>query len=79
MDKRMIDRSALKDILDVNIDMNLPREERMKQYVKQIGDPYCYLDGDVVVEIGYADTKVTLHDCLVSYANSINMAKGTLW
>ena len=79
MDKRMIDRSALKDIRDVNIDMNLPREERMKQYVKQSGDPYCYLDGDVVVEIGYADTKVTLHDCRVSYANSINMAKGTLW
>lgn len=79
MSNKKIERSMLKDIRDVSIDMNLPREERVKQYVKQIGDPYCYLDGDVVVEIGYADTPVTLHDCLVSYASSINMAKGTLW
>ena len=56
------DRSLLKDINDVVIDTSQPCNDRVRNYVKQIGNPYCYLDNGVVVEIGYADTQVSLRD-----------------
>lgn len=75
---KAIDRSKLKDIRDVVIDTSKPCAERIKGYIDQIGNPYCYLDDGVVVEIGYADTTVSLHDRLVSYANSIGQIAGNL-
>lgn len=72
------DRSVLKDIRDVVIDTSKPCRDRVKNYIEQIGNPYCYLDNGVVVQIGYADTPVSLQDRLVSYASSIDNAVGNL-
>lgn len=66
-----IDRKGLKDIKDVVIDTSLPRDERVRNYVAQIGNPYCYLDGGVVVSISYANTEVSLQDRLRSYVSSM--------
>ena len=73
-----VDRSLLKDIRGVVIDTSKPCKERIKGYIEQIGNPYCYLDDDVVVEIGFADTGVSLQERLVSYAYSINQDFGNL-
>lgn len=70
-DVRNIDRSTLRDISSVVIDPNQSKEERIQSFVNQIGNPYCYLDGDIVVGISYADTEISLEDRLKSYANSI--------
>lgn len=74
-----IDRTVLKDIRDIVIDTTKPCDERIKQYIEQTGNPYCYLDDGVVVEIGYADTQVSLHDRLLSYASGIEHSSGSLW
>lgn len=67
-----VDRTKLKDIKDVMIDMSLPCEQRIKSYVKQMGgNPYCYMDNGIMVCIGYADTEVTLQDRLKAYACSL--------
>lgn len=71
--------STLKDIKDVVIDTSAPCKDRVKNYIRQIGDPYRYLDNGVVVEIGYADTQVSLQDRLVSYASNIDRTAGNLW
>lgn len=71
--------STLKDINNVVIDTSVPCKDRVKNYIRQIGDPYRYLDNGVVVEIGYADTQVSLQDRLVSYASSIDRTAGNLW
>ena len=73
------DRSLLKDIKDVVIDTSQPCNDRVRNYVEQIGNPYCYLDNGVVVEIGYADTQVSLRDRLLSYASNIDKGSGNLW
>lgn len=73
---RTAERSKLRDINDVVIDTSMPYKQRVREYVKQIGNPYCYRDGDVVVEIEYADTNVSLHDRLVSYASSLGQCDG---
>ena len=50
--------SSLRDIKDVVVDTSVPRRERIRDYVAQIGNPYRYLDDGIVVEIGYTDTDV---------------------
>lgn len=70
-DVKNIDRSTLRDIHSVHVDPTLPQEERIKSFVKQIGNPYCYLDGDIVVSVSYAETQVSLQDRLKSYVSSL--------
>lgn len=62
------DRAQLVDINDIKIDTSLTCEERIKSYVKQIGNPYIYKDGDIVVKVSFADTPVSLQERLKSYA-----------
>lgn len=66
-----IDRRHLRDIRGVKINPSLPRGERIRSFLEQIGDPYCYLDGSTVVSVGYADTSVTLEDRLRSYVSTL--------
>lgn len=71
-DIRSVDKSTLHDISSVKIDTSLPCEERVKNYVQQIGNPYCYLDNGIIVGIGYTDTEITLQDRLKAYARQIH-------
>lgn len=66
-DIRLIDKDKLRSIDSVKIDASLSKEQRMRSFIEQIGNPYCYLDGDTVVKISYADTEATLEDRLKSY------------
>lgn len=68
------DRSKLVDISSVVIDVKKPKDERIRDYIAQIGTPYRYLDGGVVVELGFADTPVTLQERLLSYLNGMEGA-----
>lgn len=65
-----VDRSALKDIRDVHVNTELPKKERILDFIRQIGNPYCYRHGDYVVKVGFADTDVTLEDRMFSYIRS---------
>lgn len=71
--------SSLRDIKDVVVDTSVPRRERIRDYVAQIGNPYRYLDDGIVVEIGYTDTDVSPQDRLAAYASSMDRASGKLW
>lgn len=52
----------LVDIRDVKIDRTLPKEERIKTFLAQIKNPYCFRVGDVKVHVSYADNTRTLDD-----------------
>ncbi len=71
MDVRLVDINSLKSINSVKIDPRLSKEERIRSFVEQIGDPYCYRDGDTVVKISYADTDITLEDRLRAYIRTL--------
>lgn len=70
VDSGMVDRSTLKDIRDVQVNTELPKKERILDFIRQIGNPYCYRCGDYVVKVGFADTDVTLEDRMLSYIRS---------
>lgn len=64
VDPATVDRNALTDITEIEIDTSLSRDEMLKDYLAQIRNPYLYRCGDVVVQIAYADTQVTIEDAL---------------
>ena len=67
VDIRTVDRNTLVDINDVNIDKKLPREQRLEDYVRQIGNPYCYKCGEAIVKISFSETTATLEDRIENY------------
>ncbi len=69
VDIRQVSREDLVDINDVVLDPDLPPKERMKEFIRQVKNPYCYRDGDYVVKVSFAGKK-TLEECLASYLNS---------
>lgn len=67
VDIRSMDRGELVDIRDVSIDRTLPKEERVRSFVQQIKNPYCFRCGDVIVKTSFANTETTLEDCVEHY------------
>ena len=63
--------SELVDIRDVVIDKSLTLEDRVRSYVEQIKDPYCFKVGDVVVRVSYADKDKSLTDSFTSMIASM--------
>ena len=70
VDIRTVNPATLRDIRDVKINTDLPKEQRIQDYIRQIGNPYCYRHGKYVVKISFANTDKTLEDCLLSYLRS---------
>ena len=50
VDVSKVKREELVDIRDVGIARDLPVEERIREFVKQVKNPYCFKVGDVVVK-----------------------------
>lgn len=71
VDISAVDPSTLKDIREVKIDLSLPVRERTQEFIRQIGNPYCYRHGKFVVKVRYADDGCTLADRLESYLRSL--------
>ena len=71
VDVRTVDRDTLMDIRDVQVDRTLPRGQRFADFLRQIGNPYCYRCGKAVVKISFADTDATLEDRLEHYLKTL--------
>ena len=67
VDVRTVSRDDLVDVRDVKIDRTLPKDERLKSFIEQIKNPYVFKCGDVVVKSVFADTGMTLEDCMEHY------------
>lgn len=71
VDIKTVDVESLRDIRDVKIDPDQPREERIKSFLDQIGNPYLFRCNGHVVRVKFAETDKTLEDCLQDYFNSL--------
>jgi len=70
VDIRTVDINTLRDIRDVKVNTDLPKEERVLDFIRQIGNPYCYRHGKYVVKISFTDTDVTLEQRMLAYLRS---------
>ena len=71
VDPKTVDRNALIQRSSVQLDPAASREERLRDFIQQIKNPYCYLDGKTVVKITFANTATTIEDCLENYLRGL--------
>jgi len=67
----IIDDSSneLVDIRSISVNKNLPKNERIYDYIKQIKNPYRFKCGDIVITAKYSKTGPTIDECLHSIMN----------
>ncbi|MCD7761760.1 MAG: hypothetical protein LUG99_11015 [Lachnospiraceae bacterium] len=63
VDIRTVDRDSLTDIAEVKINTELPQEERVLDFIRQIGNPYCYISNGMVVKVSFSGKK-SMEDCM---------------
>lgn len=54
----------LADIQDVSVDPNLPKEERIAEFLRQIKNPYCFKCGKFTIRARFNLNGPSLKDCL---------------
>lgn len=67
IDIRTVSAESLRDINEVIIDTNLPVERRVEDFVRQIGNPYYFRCGKLIVQVEHRETGKTINDCLQEY------------
>ena len=67
VDPLTVNLDDLIDINDVKIQTELPREERIADFIRQIKNPYLFKCGNVVVKIEFSDTVTTLTERMKQY------------
>ena len=71
VDVRTVDPESLVDIAAIHLENEMPRKERIRSFLDQVKNPYCYRVGKVVVKVSFADTDVTLGDRLEHYIRGL--------
>ena len=71
VDIRTVDPNTLVDMKEVTINTELPKRERILDFINQIKNPYCYKCGNTIIKITFADTDVTLDDKIENYLKSL--------
>lgn len=65
-----IDKVALIDVEDLQIDTSLPPHERAKNLLEQLENPYIYKCGNVAVKVEFDNEKIPLQRRLITYIAS---------
>ena len=53
-DIRTIEQSELQELQQDAAEHGLPQEERLKNLLDKVGNPYCYLDSGIIVKLNFA-------------------------
>lgn len=64
--KDLTNPDTLVDINDISVNKDLSKPERIKEYIRQIKNPYCFKCGNFVVTAKYSDKGLSIEDCLQS-------------
>ena len=54
----------LVDIREVSVEKDLPKEQRIESFIRQIKNPYRFRCGDFVVNASFNGSGMTLEECL---------------
>lgn len=55
---------SLVDIRSVRVEKDLPKQERLRSFVRQIGNPYRFRCGDFTLTASFANNGVSMEECL---------------
>ena len=68
---KTVDRSTLVQRDSIRLEPAAAQDDRLRDFIRQIRNPYCYLDGKTVVKISNTRSSVTLEDCLEHYLRGL--------
>src|SRR5699024_560822 len=68
---KTVDRSTLVQRDSIRLEPAAAQDDRLRDFIRQIRNPYCYLDGKTVVKISFSKTDTTLEDCLEHYLRGL--------
>lgn len=71
MNIKNINKNDLVDITKINIDENLTKEEKIKEFFKQIKNPYYFKIGDICINVEYNKNGPTFEECIKQYIDSL--------
>lgn len=54
VDVDTVQRENLRELSEVRLDTESAKEERIADFVRQIGNPYCFLCGETVVKVRFS-------------------------
>ncbi len=70
-DIKTVDKSELVDIAAIKINPADSPEKKMKDYIDQIKNPYCFLCNGYAVKVEFANTARTIEDCFSDYIENL--------
>lgn len=66
-----IKKEDLVEITNIKIDPNASSSEKIKSYLEQIKNPYCFLCNDTVVKISFSEEGKELSELLKQYFTAL--------
>ena len=70
---KTVDRSTLVQRDSIRLEPAGAQDERLRDFIRQIRNPYCYLDGKTVVKISFSKTDTTLLSERTLIMNKLNL------
>lgn len=64
---REVDPAELVELDDVNTKTALEGKERIRDFINQIHNPYCYKSNGMTIKVSFTDNNRTLNDCVRDY------------
>ena len=61
-----MNRTELVDINDVTVSDKIPKKERIREYIRQIKNPYQFKCGDIAVTVSFANQGEALEESLIA-------------
>ena len=61
-----MNRTELVDINDVTVSDKIPKKERIREYIRQIKNPYQFKCGDIAVTVSFAHQGKALEESLIA-------------
>lgn len=71
VDIREVDINQLGDLEKVRIKKELPIPERVMDFINQIGNPYCFKVGNMVVKLKFKEDGISCQEAFYNMANVI--------
>ena len=71
-DIRTIEQHELQELPQDAVEHGLPQEERLKNLLDKVGNPYCYLDNGIIVKLNFAPSRCKVH-CLSALAGAFSL------
>lgn len=75
-DIRTIEQSELQELPQDAVEHGLPQEERLKNLLDKVGNPYCYLDNGIIVKLNFAPRGSS--NCLSALAGVFSLPAETV-